>query len=261
MTTHSPFLASLAFSLAACATGSHGDPVSFWPFVLPTAASPAPSTVAQLDATVSTVQGTDASQEDSPRDDASAPDDAGEAAISVAAATPSPGDLVISEVMYAPSGPLPDFQWFEVCNLTGTPLSLGGLTIDDGQGDYAFIPTDPPVVVDPYALALVVRSLTGAAAAQVPSAPIVYEYGAGWSQGQGIQLATDATGDLALWNGGTLLADVPYGTWGLGAPGQSVELSPLRYAGADQPGNWCAASFPWASGSDEGTPGQPSDCF
>jgi hypothetical protein len=269
---HTQFLllASIALSLAACASGSSGNDFSpFNPFVVATDAASAPSAldVAAPDApddasstgTIHLSVDDDSDQEDTGQD--SAQDDAGDARVTPVASSPSPGDLVISEVMYAPSGPIPAFQWFEVCNLTNAPLLLSGLTIDNGQGDLTAIPADPPVVVDPYAFALVVRSRAGAAAAQLPSGAIVYEYGAGVPAGQGIQLATDPTGDLALWNGGTLLADVPYGTWSLAATGQSIELAYLRYAGADQPGSWCAALFPWGTETDEGTPGHPSDCF
>jgi hypothetical protein len=286
-----PLLASASLNLAACASGSSGvDSSPFNPLVVVADATSASSAV---DATATTQQDTEASPSyasspteiaeddvaspDAPGDEStsasnlavdddsgqdSAEDQAADVPVSiVAAAIPSPGDIVISEIMYAPSGPLPDFQWFEVCNLTGVPLLLSGLTIDDGQGDLADIPAAPPVVADPYAFALLVRSRTGAAAAQLPSGPVVYEYGAGAAAGQGIQLATDATGDLALWSGSTLLASVPYGAWALASPGQSIELAYLQHSGADQPSSWCSASFPWGPGTDEGTPGQPSDCF
>jgi hypothetical protein len=294
-----PILASSSLSLAAaCASGSSGVESSpFSPFVVAADATSAPSAV---DAVAGTQQDTGASPSyattppaaagddvaapDAPDaddsstgtldlsvDDGSGQEDAGQDAAqddaadvpwtAASAAIPSAGDLVISEIMYAPSGPLPDFQWFEVCNLTGAPLLLSGVTIDDGQGDLTTIPSAPTMVIDPYAFALLVRSRTGAAAAQLPSGSIVYEYGAGAAAGQGIQLATDATGALALWEGSTLLADVPYGTWALASPGQSIELAYLQYSGADQPGSWCSAFFSWGPVTDEGTPGQPSDCY
>jgi len=206
-------------------------------------------------------------------DDASAPDaedapfpDADDGAAGDAddaapvAASPWVGDLVITEIMFDPSGPVPEAQWFEVYNLTSTPEILDGLTIQDGWGDAQTIPPGAMVIVPPFAYAVLVRDLATAVSNAILGASIVYEYGAGQPSDQGIELASDATGDLSLWSGGLVLVDVPYGPWGLASPGQSIELGALQYAGADQPASWCLALYPWAPGSDDGTPGLPNDC-
>jgi hypothetical protein len=56
-----------------------------------------------------------------------------------------------------------------------------------------------------------------------------------------------------------MLADVPYGEWDATSSGQSIELADPATA-EDDPGDWCLAGTPWSSGSDDGTPGAPSDC-
>lgn len=189
-------------------------------------------------------------------DGAAAGDDGGGGA----AVTPSVGELVITEIMFDPSGSVPEAQWFEVYNLTATPELLNGLTIQDGWGDAQVIASASPVVVPPFAYVLLVRDAATAVSSAVPSVSIVYEYGMGLSSDQGIELAWDATGDLSLWNGGVELVDVPYGPWNAAFLGQSIELGPLQAAGADQAANWCVAQSPWSSGSDDGTPGLPNDC-
>jgi hypothetical protein len=203
----------------------------------------------------------DASGDDAPDDGGGIADDAGSFAPDASSvATPSVGDLVITEIMFDPSGPIPQAQWFEVYNLTASPELLSGLTIVDGWGDAQVIDSTVPAIAPPFTYVVLVRDRGTAASNGIPDASIVYEYGAGLPSDQGIELASDATGDLALYGGGVQLVDVPYGPWGIAFPGQSIELGPLQYAGGDQPGNWCVAQLSWAAGSDDGTPGFASDC-
>jgi hypothetical protein len=176
------------------------------------------------------------------------------------AVRPSVGDLIITEIMFDPSGPVPEAQWFEVYNLTGTPELLSGLTIQDGWGDTQVIASTAPVIAPPFTYVVLVRDAATAASNAVPNTSMAYEYGTGLQSDQGIELAWDMAGDLSLWNGGVELVDVPYGPWGASFLGQSIELAAPHYAGADQAANWCVAQVPWASGSDDGTPGLPNDC-
>jgi hypothetical protein len=176
------------------------------------------------------------------------------------ASTATPGDLLITEIMFAPWGPEPQSEWFEIYNTSGDPKLLSGLTIQDGYPRTHAIAADPPVVVPSQAYVVLVRDRAVAVANVVPDAAIVYEYGAGLPPGQGIELENDASGALSLWNGSTLLADVPYGPWGLTSYGQSIELDALEFVGSDDVASWCLAENPWAAGSDDGTPGADNDC-
>jgi hypothetical protein len=197
----------------------------------------------------------------SPDDSADASDDADADDGSSAGVTPSIGDLVITEIMFDPTGPVPEAQWFEVYNLTGEPEFLNGLTIEDSWGDAQTISSTPPVIAPPFTYVVLVRDMATALSNGIPGGSIVYEYGAGQSSYQGIELASDWTGDLSLWNGGQEIVDVPYGDWGMAYTGDSIELASLQFVGADQPGNWCVAQVAWAAGTDFGTPGLASDCF
>jgi len=194
-------------------------------------------------------------------DDAASDGGAADADDSGFVATPSVGDLVITEIMFDPSGPVPQAQWFEIYNLAPVPELLSGLTIVDGWGDAQVIASGVPVIVPPSTYVVLARDLATATSSGIPGGAIVYEYGAGLPFDQGITLAPDDTGDLSLWSGGVELVDVPYGPWGMAFYGQSIELGILQYLDADQPDNWCVAQLPWAPGSDDGTPGLASDCL
>jgi hypothetical protein len=172
---------------------------------------------------------------------------------------PSPGEVAITEVMLSPSGPEPDSEWFEIYNLASSPRLLSGLTLEDGYGDTHVIASAPPVVIPPGAYGVLVRDPAGAAQSLVPSSAILYAYGTGLSSDAGIELDAGPAGDLSLWSGDTRLVDVPYGMWDASWPGQSIELATPQ-ADATDPAQWCVAQFPWMTGSDDGTPGAPSDC-
>jgi len=175
------------------------------------------------------------------------------------APVPVIGDLVVTEIMFQPSGPEPESEWFEIYNQSSGPVLLSGLTIEDGYLDTQTIPANPAVVAQPGQYLLLVRSLPGAQAALLPSAAIAYAYGTGVPDDEGIELDAGPFGELTLLNGNSVLVDIPYGQWGVQAPGQSIELGTSATTQSD-PSGWCIAENPWASGSDDGTPGAPSDC-
>lgn len=198
--------------------------------------------------------------------DSSSPPLSGTAAPEPIDAAPAPqsfvalGDLLVTEVMFAPFGERPQSEWFEVYNAGTSPVVLSGLTIIDGSMDAHTIAADTPVLAPVSTYILLVRDRAVAIANGLPSSAIVYEYGAGLSSDQGIQLDDEPTGAVSLWNGGLELAGAPYGSWGLVALGQSLELATLQLVGSDVAESWCYAEYPWAPSSDFGTPGAPNDC-
>jgi len=255
---------ALSIALTSCASGS-GTPAAFSIQSAPEDYDASAAGGAAVEGVSAQEAGDDASYEsaDALSCAVSSPDNGADAAADDAgsAATPSTGDLIITEIMFDPSGLVPEAQWFEIYNLTNGPVLLSGLTIQDAWGDAQTISANAPVIAPPSTYVVLVRDLTTAVANGIPDASIVYEYGAGLSPDQGIELASDWTGDLSLWNGGVEIVDVPYGPWGVASTGQSIELASLQFVGADQSANWCLAQDPWAPGSDDGTPGEPSDCF
>jgi hypothetical protein len=107
---------------------------------------------------------------------------------------------------------------------------------------------------------LFVRDLAAALVNGLPPDAIVYEYGTGVSIVDGVQLDDGPSGAVSLWDEDVELASVPYGSWGVVAFEQTLELSTLRLVGSDTAGVWCFAQSPWAIGSDFGTPGAANDC-
>jgi hypothetical protein len=162
-------------------------------------------------------------------------------------------------VMLSPSGPEPESEWFEVYNLASSPRLLSGLTLEDGYGDTAVIASTPAVVLAAASYALLVRDKRGAERAFIPAPSIAYSYGEGLEPGDGLELDDGTAGDLSIWSGSTLLAEVPYGLWDATWPGQSIELRTPQSDETD-PSQWCVAQSPWVAGSDDGTPDAPNDC-
>lgn len=162
------------------------------------------------------------------------------------------GDIVVSEVMYNPSGAEPDTEWFEIRGTGSSAVALDGLTIVDGSGSSHTISGGAtPIVVNPGAYVVLARNKAAATTAGVPASAIVYQYA-------GVTLANGSTGHLTIKAGSTAIADVPFGSWTAASNGESIELStgmPPATAG-----DWCFAGSSWSTGSDLGTPGAASDC-
>ncbi|MGH7272491.1 MAG: lamin tail domain-containing protein [Polyangiaceae bacterium] len=256
-------------ALVACATGGPGEGTGAWSSASAGATVGASMGVAESTMGTSADAGADACVGQNAAAGSDADDDTGPEADpgdsgaddTVSVTPPAAGDLVISEVMFAPSGPEPEAEWFEIYNAASAARLLSGLTIRDGYLDTHIIAGNPPVILGPGAYALLVRDAATATLERVPAGAITYEYGTGLANTDGIELDDGDESDLSLWSGNTRLADVPYGTWRPVAYGQSIE----RRAGAipsvpEPPDSFCLAQVPWAPGSDDGTPGQASDC-
>ncbi len=174
------------------------------------------------------------------------------------ATKPKQGEVLISEVMFDPSGTEPVSEWFEVYNASSGARTLSGLTIVDGGNRTHVIGAG--VTVDAGAYVVLVRNKSAASTAKIPSGAIVYDYGAGLADTVGIQLANGATGGLELDDGATTIAQAIYGGWFSASSGASIQLKTLSFNGSSQSSGWCTSSATWTSGSDKGTPGAAGDC-
>lgn len=171
---------------------------------------------------------------------------------------PAQGEVLITEVMYDPTGAEPSSEWFELTNVTASPKTLSGLVLADGANRTHTI--GPNVVIAPGAYVVFARNKNAAIAGKVPSAAIVYEYGTGLPDNGGIQLANGSTGGLRLRDGAMIVAEADYGGWYSQSGGSSVQLKTLSFSAAASSSNWCLSLNPWTTGSEKGTPGAPSDC-
>lgn len=171
---------------------------------------------------------------------------------------PTAAEILISEIMYDSSGSEPQQEWIELYNVATTPRTLSGLTLKDGASRTALIGAGVTVAGQSYAL--LVRSKTGATGAKVPTGPVVYEYGVGLGDAQGILLTNGTTGSLALLDGATTLVQASYGSWFTQSGGSSVQLKVLDASQANLKASWCLSATAWTAGSEKGTPGAASDC-
>ncbi|MBX3209834.1 MAG: lamin tail domain-containing protein [Labilithrix sp.] len=198
----------------------------------------------------------------SPPPTAAAPDagapDTGPPPSSGAPPKPTQGEVLITEVMYDPSGPEPTTEWIELYNKSSSARLLGGLTIVDGGNRTHVIAA--ALTIDPGAYVVLARDKTAAIGAKVPAAAIVYEYAKGLASSTGIQLANAATGSVSLRDGASTIAQAAYGGWFSQPGGSSIQLKTLTYPASIQKSNWCLSAGAWTAGSDKGTPGAASDC-
>jgi hypothetical protein len=183
-----------------------------------------------------------------------------DAGVDAAPSAPRPavGEVLITEVMYAPLTPEPTTEWFELHSLASSDRALTGLTIKDGSGRTQTIA--PNVILAPGAYVVLARTTAGAISAKVPAGVIAYEYGAGLPNTAGVLLTNGATGGLALLDGAVTLASAPYGGWFSQSGGHSVQLKVLDATVAAAKASWCLSANTWVAGSDLGTPGAPGDC-
>lgn len=171
---------------------------------------------------------------------------------------PTPGEVLITEVMFDPSTPEPLGEWIEVHNTSSSARSLSGLTLYDGAGRAHVIAAGVTLAGGAYKV--LVRNQAGAVAAKVPVAAILYDYGAGLDDASGVLLTNGATGAVRLRDGATEIAQAAYGGWFSSPSGKSVQLATTTYAASQAKAGWCLSSVAWASGADKGTPGAAEDC-
>ena len=178
------------------------------------------------------------------------------------AATATPGDLVISEILYDVEAPLLDAnaEWFEVVNVSGQPVSLGGCVVEDAGGTATTITA---LTVASGAYALFVRSDVALDNGRlVPD----YLFDAGLNNG---------AETLTIRCGADVIDEVAYDD-GLEFPnGQriAIALDPAQMDATanDDGANWCLARAryfastppgdappPLAAGDHYGTPGAPN---
>lgn len=171
---------------------------------------------------------------------------------------PSAGELLVTEVMYAPFTPEPSTEWFELHSLATAPRSLSGLIIKDGGSRTHVIGAG--VTIAPGAYVLLVRNKAAALTSKIPSSVIAYEYASGLPDNGGVLLTNSSTGGVSILDGATVLATAPYGGWFSQTGGSSVQLKVLAPATAATKASWCLSFNAWTTGADKGTPGAASDC-
>ena len=176
-----------------------------------------------------------------------------------------PGELVINEIMYNPSGDEPETEWFEVYNSTGGSLDMDGCAFSEESGDTFTIPggTDLTVASGDYFVFGHTDNV---------NYDVDYVYGGG--SGTFFGLNNTGSGDILTIecpdSGGTLqtIDIVNYddsGVWPSGTEGYAISFGvPSSSSGDyasdnDTGGNWGHSTSQIGTTSDFGTPGAIND--
>ena len=164
---------------------------------------------------------------------------------------PLPGELLINEIMYNPSGSDGDLEWVELYNTSTQALELYGCTIADGNNSPHMI--DASVVIQPGGYATLASSAD-------PGFTPSYSY-------EGAFGLNNSGGDTFTITCSTLIDSVEYGVsspWPSGVDGGTISLDPDRQSpdANDLGVNWCLdATNSYGSGGNFGTPGAANlDC-
>ncbi len=162
--------------------------------------------------------------------------------LNLSAASISPGDLIISEVMANPAAVSDaNGEWFEVHNLTGNSLDLNGITLSDGGSDLHVVDFGAALTLIPYGYMVFGRS---------GDLSTNGGYGADYVY-SGFTLS-NSVDEIILGNGGVEIIRLEY-TSGFAVAGVSRELAGtvgLPLDGAD----YALSVTPYGDG-DLGTPG------
>jgi hypothetical protein len=161
------------------------------------------------------------------------------------ARTPAPGELVVTEIHYNPSGAEPYGEWIELLNVANAPLSIEGLEIAS-SGEQRTIATS--TAVEPGARIVLCRDPSRGPAGCIG-------YGTLWLR--------NTSEDVSIHHSGLEIDRVTYGSrapWPASLDGHAIELSELHLGAVanDEARHWCRAASMF--GADRGTPGAPNDC-
>ena len=161
---------------------------------------------------------------------------------------PPVGALIVTEIMYNPSGSEPADEWFEICNTTGTAIDMNGFEI----ADMATSHTISGSVVVPGNGCIVISHTNLSACGGVATA---YQHGAFSLNQAGDQVEISCGGtviDVVVYDGGTTFPSV--------GNGEAISFSSAvtqDHITNDNGANWCIATT--ACGADDfATPGLPN---
>lgn len=166
---------------------------------------------------------------------------------------PTPGQLVISEVMANPSV-VSDAagEWFEVYNDGSVSFDLNALDVENANTTSRSPLTavsQQCVSVAPATYRLAAHGSSSATNGGLPTVDVIFT----------TSLLNDNLGKVRIFNGGALVDEAIYPTPSSGASSQ-LWRTKLDSVSNDSSANFCTATAPWASGTNLGTPRAANDC-
>jgi len=166
----------------------------------------------------------------------------------------NPGDVFITETMNNPyQVPDPDGEWFEIYNDSGRDLILNGMVITSAvSGDWHQVSSSDLLWLAPNEY-----FVFGINDTVMTNGGVTVDY-----QYSDITLSNEDD-DLILMMGDVVVDEV---AWDNGATfpdpqGATMTLDPSAYGDLlnDAGASWCESSFPWATNTDDGSPGQDNE--
>lgn len=157
-----------------------------------------------------------------------------------------PGDIIITEIMYDPSGPEPASEWFEIYNTTFQPIDLTGWQFADEGGSF-FVEESAGLQINPGSYLIFARST-------MACSPPDYIYPS---------VTLNNNGDELQIRQGLKLIDILnyHQDFPQVNPGESIQLDDETNqsdSSNDLGSNWCASRSSCGNG-DFGTPNTPND--
>jgi hypothetical protein len=164
------------------------------------------------------------------------------------AGVPGVGDLIVTEIMHSPDGSDTTREWFEVHNTTGAALEMLGMTIEDDGIDTFTVGSSVVVEAGGYVV-------FGKSDDVIANDGVLVDY-----VFSTMFLSDDDS--IILKQGGVEIDRVDYlevGDWPNGTS-RAASLDPASFdSTANDSGlNWCAATTPYGTNANRGTPGQPN---
>lgn len=169
---------------------------------------------------------------------------------------------MINEIMKNPSTAEPSTEWFEVKNVSGSDLDIGGCTISDGEDTHTIAASTTVTAADPYFVFGYSNSISGVT--------VDYVYNGGSGNGANIHLA-NTSDQITIECGGTTIDSVSYNSgaangWPSDTEGRSIAFGIPMGAGTDyylqndSGSNWERSTSEIGGGNtDTGTPGAKND--
>lgn len=164
----------------------------------------------------------------------------------ISAASITPGDLIISEVMANPAAVSDTAgEWFELHNLTGNSLDLDGLTISDNGSNLHVIDSGGSISIDPFGYLILGKSSDSSANGGYTADYVFSSF-----------TLSNVEDEIIISNAGVEIVRLEY-TSGFAVAGKSQELSGTVGFALDN-SNYVSSVSIYGSG-DYGTPGLEGD--
>ena len=168
--------------------------------------------------------------------------------------SPSPGDLLISEMMINPASVYDEYgEWVEVVNISGEDLDLYGLVLADEGVDSGVVSFSSSILGPGDVMVFCAEQSASSNGGVSCQGDYLYQsFGGGFAMSNG--------GDEVILGFDSVVLDVVRYSGSQVVSGQSLGLDPdcMSTSGNDSSNCWCP-QYDAMSGGDQGSPGKSND--